>query len=64
MKKKSKPQTFWAGFYDGRIDVREVDDGWGGWGEGKVNMPALFRSGARAREEYAQVRKVKIVRVR
>lgn len=43
-----------------RIDMREVDDGWGGWGEQRRLTMMLFTSRERARQQYEKVAKVKI----
>jgi len=53
-------KEFWAGFSDNRLDVREIDDGFGGWGEGKRKSPMLFTSYSAARREYRDVRKVAV----
>jgi hypothetical protein len=52
--------TAWAGFSDGAIDIREVDTGFGGFGNETIPVPALFKSKAMARREYEDVRKVEI----
>ena len=59
-------REMWGGFIDGRLDVREVDDGWSGFGspEARCRMPALFTTRARARLEYTDVRRVKIKELR
>lgn len=51
---------FWAGLYNGHIDTRETDNGFGGWGESKHRAPALFTSREEARKHYQDVRKVEV----
>lgn len=56
----SKPK-YWAGFLDGKLDTRDVDTGWGGFGEdGFRVMPAIFTSRKTARQQYEDVREVQI----
>ncbi|MDE2096836.1 MAG: hypothetical protein KGL39_06275 [Patescibacteria group bacterium] len=43
-----------------RIDMLEIDDGWGGWGENKRPTLALFTSRERARQQYEKVAKVEV----
>lgn len=52
-------RQFWGGFVAGKLDIRDVDTGWGGFGnDGKRKMPALFLSRAQAREQYEDVRRI------
>lgn len=51
---------FWGGFVDGKLDVREIDTGFGGWGEGHSRAPALFLSRDLARKQYQVVRRVNV----
>jgi hypothetical protein len=51
---------FWAGFVGDKIDKREVDTGFGGYGEGHTRVPMLFTNRTNARKEYVDVRKVEI----
>lgn len=54
-------RQFWGGFCDGKLDMRNVDTGFGGFGrEGKRLMPALFPSKALAREQYEDVRRINV----
>lgn len=52
----------WAGFCGGKIDIREIDTGWGGFGsgEGLRKMPAIFTSRKAARQEYQDVRPISV----
>lgn len=61
--KKIRPGVYggWAGFTDGRLDVIEVDAGWGGYGNGdRVKVPAIFSTKKEARKKYEDVRRVSI----
>ena len=53
---------FWGGFVGDKLDTREVDTGWGGFGsgDGKKRMPAIFTSRVKARSEYQDVRKIEV----
>lgn len=51
---------FWAGFVDGKLDRREVDDGHGGFGCTHHNAPALYLSRELALTRYHDVRKVEV----
>ena len=51
---------YWAGFVDDKIDTREVDIGFGGWGETLQRLPALFVSKHEAKINYQDVRKVEV----
>lgn len=55
-------RQLWGGYVDNRLDIREVDTGWGGFGsgDGMRRMPAIFTSRKAAREEYMDVRPVKL----
>jgi hypothetical protein len=61
-----KQQKLWGGFIDGKLDVRWVDTGFGGYGStGFRWMPVLFTSYRAAKEQYEDVRRVDIpVRMR
>lgn len=52
----------WGGFCDGRLDVREMDTGWGGFGsgDGMRRIPAIFTSMKAARQEYEDVRPISL----
>lgn len=58
MAKDSK--RLWGGFYDGKLDTRQMDTGFGGFGsgDGMRRMPAIFTSRQAARSEYEDVRPV------
>lgn len=51
----------WGGFSSGRLDMREMDDKWGG--ENKRMVPAIFRNRKEARRQYQDVRRVEIRQV-
>jgi hypothetical protein len=51
---------YWAGFSEGRIDTREVDNGFEGWGENKHRAPAIFTSRSEALRHYEDVFKVEV----
>lgn len=55
---------FWAGFTDGKLHVRIVDSGFGGWGDSFTEQPAIFKKRDDARKEYEDVREVEIKEVR
>lgn len=60
-----KDMTAWAGFSDGHLVWFEVDDGWGGFGTGRRRYePQIFRTRKEAREQFQDVRKVRIVEVK
>jgi hypothetical protein len=60
MKKK-----LWGGFCDGKLDILDVDTGWGGFGKGpKSHMPAIFTSRKAAREKYEDVRAIEAREIR
>lgn len=48
----------WGGFLNGKLDVREMDDGWGGGNRRKAF--AIFRNRKDAREQYQDVRRIEI----
>lgn len=50
----------WGGFCDGKLDIRDMDTGWGGFGsgDGMRKIPAIFTSRKAARREYEDVRPV------
>jgi hypothetical protein len=51
----------WGGFTDGKLHVRTIDTGFGGWGkDGFGKAHAIFKSRAAARKEYRDVRKIEI----
>lgn len=49
-------RTMWGGFCGGSLDMRWMDDRWGGRNERAA--PALFTSRKAARVQYEDVRKV------
>lgn len=51
-------KIMWGGFIADKLDIREIDDGWGGWGQQRRRAPALFTNRKAAREQYQDVRKV------
>lgn len=54
-----KPKRFWGGFVNGKLDVTEVDTGWGGYGTGSTaKIAALFHTRKEARARYEDVRPV------
>lgn len=56
-----KPIIMWAGFTDGNLCMANVDDGWGGYGEGRrIVHPCLFPTRRKAREQFRDVRRVEI----
>lgn len=56
----------WGGFSDGKLDIREMDTGWGGFGsgDGMRVIPAIFTTKRAARQEYEDVRPVKVMAIR
>lgn len=50
----------WGGFQGGKLDIRLVDSGFGGWGNSFTKAPAIFMSREDARREYQDVRPVEI----
>lgn len=49
----------WGGFADGKLDVWEIDDGWGGFGgSGSRRSPAIFTSRKVARQRFMDVRPI------
>lgn len=53
----------WGGFTDNKLDFRIVDDGWGGWGQRRRTMPALFTNRREARRQYEDVRRIELEEV-
>lgn len=54
-------KKLWGGFVDGKLDILNVDTGWGGWGQdGFAMMPAVFETHAEARRRYEDVRPVTV----
>lgn len=55
-------KKYWGGFCDGELDIREMDTGFCGFGngEGMCRMPAIFTSRKEARREYEDVRPIDI----
>lgn len=53
----------WGGFCGGKLDIREMDTGWGGFGsgDGMRKMPAIFTSRKVARQEYEDVRPIDVM---
>lgn len=49
-----------AGFVDGRLDVIDIDDGWGGFGDHHRKSPAIFPTKREARKCYQDVRFIQI----
>lgn len=46
----------WAGLVNDKVDVIEIDDGWGSYGQdGFRRSPALFTSQKMARKRYQRV---------
>ncbi len=56
------PRKLWGGFVNGKLDVCEIDTGWGGFGTGSGmrKMPAIFMSQKTARQKYQDVRPLKV----
>lgn len=54
-----KPRRFWAGFIDGSIDTRLIDDQFGGYNLRK--SPVIFTNRREAREQYQDIRPVVIM---
>lgn len=50
----------WAGFSNGRLDVIQIDDGWGGFGDHTRKSPAIFSSKREAQKCYEDVRFIQI----
>lgn len=48
----------WAGVVDGRIDLIDIDDGWGGFGDHKRSSPAIFARKVDAQRCYQKVCRV------
>ena len=64
MSDRRKTMFAWAGFNSDRIDVFDVDDGWGGFGQGRTDMPCIYRTRKEARKRFQDVRKVEIREVK
>jgi hypothetical protein len=56
------PKRLWGGFCDNKLDIREMDTGFGGFGsgDGMRRLPAIFTSRKEARKEYEDVRPIEI----
>lgn len=60
-----KPNRMWGGYSEGKLDLIDVDTGWGGFGTGSfARMPAIFSSRKAARERYQDVRPVELPKTR
>lgn len=55
---------YWGGFSEGKLHVRLVDSGFGGWGNSFRLQPAIFKTKAEARLEYEDVRPIEIKEAR
>jgi hypothetical protein len=51
---------YWGGFVDDKLNIRKVNDGFGG--ENFRSCPAVFTSRKEARRQYNDVRKLKILK--
>lgn len=62
----SKPyrRKMWGGFANGRLCIDDIDDGFGGLGNGLRKSPAIFPSRRVARERFQDVRRVEICEVK
>ena len=60
MSEKKKPIKMWGGFYSGKLHVRLVDSGHGGWGRNFTHRPAIFLRKTDALREYEDVRELEI----
>lgn len=62
MKRKVKTAVAWGGFVDDELEFTYVDTGFGGFGNmtGYVKVPAVFKTKAKARVEFRDVRRVEI----
>ena len=60
----SKESFYWAGFSEGELHYLDADTGFGGYGEGTTQAPALFLWKKDAKAQYEDVRKVRIVEVK
>jgi len=60
MRKSMNRDKLWGGFVDDKLDILDVDTGWGGFGngDGMRKMPAIFTSKKDARKCYEDVRQV------
>lgn len=51
----------WGGYVGGKLDIRAMDTGFGGFGrDGKRFVAAIFTTKKAAREQYQDVRPVEI----
>lgn len=57
MTRKIKTVLAWGGFCDDELEFMYVDTGFGG---SKVKVPAIFKTKAKARREFKDVRRVEI----
>lgn len=56
-----KPQLFWAGFVEGKLDITETSIGFGGWDQGPTHLaPVLFKTRREALQQYEDVRRVEV----
>lgn len=55
-------KTLWGGFCDDKLDMRDIDDHFGG--QNTHAAPSIFTSRKEARRQYEDVRKIKITPVR
>lgn len=53
----------WAGIVDGKIHVSDCPT-FDGYGDGRCNRPALFKSRKDARREYQKVTRVRVTEVK
>ena len=56
--KRKYERRVWGGFVGGRLHVRGIDTGFGGWSGRLMPAPAIFTSYRAARKEYQDVRPV------
>jgi hypothetical protein len=55
---KRKTKKWWGGFSSGKLDMHNVDDGWGGHNERLA--PAIFPNRKAARQQYQDVRRIEV----
>jgi hypothetical protein len=61
-KLKMKVIKAWGGFLDGKLHVREIDTGFGGYQTtGFIETHAIFRTRTEARKQYEDVRRVSLL---